>query len=828
MTYSIFGGMIVPRGFVAVPNWFSWENQGAGIAVANFGGGQQHLVVLMVDKGAPQNRGLYRIGHGLDGQGQVTGGWTDWLDVPGWFSWENQGADIAVADLAGNGRTDLVVMMVDNPPQENRCVYRVGKGLDANGNIAGGWTDWLDVPGWFSWENQGAGISVTPPDGQGQRDLVVFMIDNALTLNQGWYRIGRALNADGVVTGGWTNWTPVPGWFSWENQGGGVAVADLAGDGSRDLVVMQIDNAPVMGAVSGQNQGFFRVGRHLGADGNVANWGPDWLGVPWWFSWENQYGSLAIAMLGGKRKLFALMIDNPPGQNAGLYQVLDLDPDPAVHGVWKLEPFSSGVLAVHAALLPHGKVLFFAGSGSSQTRFFSPDFGDVAKGVEVSTVWTPPNGTFTKPATLRTPDRKPFDLFCGGDAFLPDGRLLSAGGTQAYNPFRGRVDAAVFDPTTGAWSFVAKMAHGRWYPSLITLGDGRILAATGLDAGGGTGSQTNMEIYDPIRNVWQARHFPGGPGLPLYAHLFLLADGRIFFSGGRMDDPMVAEPFIFDPAHDPLLGTAVPDLLDPVLRNQSASVLLPPAQDQRVMVGGGGPMGKADQTHATDKVSVVDLNTANPIYAGAAPMGLPRMHLNLVLLPDRTVFASGGSLKQENTPLSRLQAELYDPATNTWRLMATATVPRLYHSTALLLPDGRVAAAGSNPEGGHSVAWGKPPDPNEELRLEIFSPPYLFHSPRPVIGNAPASCRYGETVTIQTPQAGAIKWVSLIRNGVTTHSFDNGQRLIDLPITHRTNAALEATVTANRNLAPPGWYMLFLVDNAGVPSVASWLQLLQT
>jgi hypothetical protein len=157
--------------------------------------------------------------------------------------------------------------------------------------------------------------------------------------------------------------------------------------------------------------------------------------------------------------------------------------------------------------------------------------------------------------------------------------------------------------------------------------------------------------------------------------------------------------------------------------------------------------------------------------------------------------------------------------------MATAEVPRLYHSTALLLPDGRVVAAGSNPEGGHSVAWGRPPDPDEELRLEIFSPPYLFRGPRPVIDHAPDSADYGSTILIQTAQANDIKWISLVRNGVTTHSFDNGQRLLDLPIGARAPADLHATMPANGNLAPPGWYMLFLVNNAGVPSIATWLRL---
>jgi hypothetical protein len=264
--------------------------------------------------------------------------------------------------------------------------------------------------------------------------------------------------------------------------------------------------------------------------------------------------------------------------------------------------------------------------------------------------------------------------------------------------------------------------------------------------------------------------------------------------------------------------------LDPVLRNQSASVILPPAQDQKVMIFGGGPASKENKTDATDKVSIVDLKNANPQYVAAAPMNLPRMHLNAVVLPDHTVFVSGGSLKQEDEPLARLQAELYDPATNTWHLMATATVPRLYHSTALLLPDGRVVAAGGNPEGGKSVAW-EPPDPDEEMRLEVFSPPYLFKGPRPVIDAVPAEWKYGQTITITSQQAGDIRWVSLIRHGVTTHSFDNGQRFVDLEILSQGNGSIQARVTHEPNIAPSGWYMLFITDNHGVPSVAQWVHL---
>jgi hypothetical protein len=107
----------------------------------------------------------------------------------------------------------------------------------------------------------------------------------------------------------------------------------------------------------------------------------------------------------------------------------------------------------------------------------------------------------------------------------------------------------------------------------------------------------------------------------------------------------------------------------------------------------------------------------------------------------------------------------------------------------------------------------------------VFSPPYLFKGPRPVIGALPQEWAYDQTITIPTPQAPEIRWASLVKNGVTTHSLDSGQRLVDLEITTRANDSLQVTVPANANLAPPGWYMLFLVDQQGVPSVATWVHL---
>ena len=133
-------------------------------------------------------------------------------------------------------------------------------------------------------------------------------------------------------------------------------------------------------------------------------------------------------------------------------------------------------------------------------RFNSPDFGNESKGIFTSVVWDqnvapgPGNPNFSHPPTIRDAQGNPFDFFCGGDAFLPDGRMLSAGGTIGYDPFKGRADATVFNPQTETWSFVQKMQHGRWYPTLITLGDGRILATTGLNEAG-NGHNQALEVY---------------------------------------------------------------------------------------------------------------------------------------------------------------------------------------------------------------------------------------------------------------------------------------------------------------------------------------------
>jgi Domain of unknown function (DUF1929) len=295
------------------------------------------------------------------------------------------------------------------------------------------------------------------------------------------------------------------------------------------------------------------------------------------------------------------------------------------------------------------------------------------------------------------------------------------------------------------------------------------------------------------------------------------------------DDNISLPPCLIDITKNPVRIMPLGGLEQVDSRNQSASVLLPPAQDQRVMILGGAPA--RGEGNATDSVDVIDLKALNqptPTFRPAATLLLARVHANAVLLPDRTVFVSGGALQREggvtHRTTARLQSEIFDTLSGEWKLGAAARVARMYHSVALLLPDGRVVAAGGNPEKGKQASW-LPPDPNEELQLELYSPPYLFRGVRPTIASAPSEWAYGSTVDIQSPGANGIRWASLIKSGATTHSFNTTQRLVDLPIQARSAGKLSVQVTGDRNIAPPGWYMLFLTDNDRVPSVASWVHL---
>jgi hypothetical protein len=476
---------------------------------------------------------------------------------------------------------------------------------------------------------------------------------------------------------------------------------------------------------------------------------------------------------------------------------------------WTTLPYTAPILPMHASLLRTGKIFYFCGSGNEPARVSTPyksvilDIGTGTFSDVTVAGQQPPNNLVPLDA-----NGIPIDIFCAGHSFLADGRLVIASGTIQYDPFYGTRTAFLLDPITGQLIRVGDLNFGRWYPTLVTLGDGRVFAASGFDVTGSLVVQP--EIYNSSTSTWTNFSTATSP-FGLYAHLFLMDNGNLFYSGGNAFGDYGVTPRILtlpSQFNQTIVETPVPGLQTSASTNQAASVLLPPAQDQKVMiVGGGASMGAA-----TKRVNIVDLKAANPAYVAAPSTTYARMHLSAVILPDRTVLVCNGSTMEEVTANSMLPSEIYNPATNTWTVSASQPVPRVYHSAALLLPDGRVLASGGNPNRG-----------DDELRLEIYTPTYYSQS-RPVITSAPQAVAYGGTITIQTPQAGSIKWVNLIRPMATTHSCDTEQRLVDVPFTTQTSS-LTATVTTNRNLAPPGWYMLSIVNTSNVPSVATWIQL---
>jgi len=468
---------------------------------------------------------------------------------------------------------------------------------------------------------------------------------------------------------------------------------------------------------------------------------------------------------------------------------------------WQVLSYNSPLLTIHGGLLKTGNPFFIAGSGNN------PDNWDEPQG---SAVCNMSNGTFSRPYTPLDGTGIPFDLYSVGHAFLSDGRLMAAGGTLQYTPFLGLDASYIFDPATGNWTQQQSMARGRWGLTLVTLGNGKVLAMTGFDGNGLLNRYP--EIYDVATDTWTAFSQPTSY-FPICSHLFLLSSGKVFFSGGYYtNNPLSLSPRILTLPTDPTLAiteTPVSGLPNVNALNQAASVLLPPAQSQKVMIIGGGDSNTGT---ATNNVSIVDLTASTPTYTTAASLISTRMQCSAILLPDRTVLVCNGSGADRSLALVRYKGEIYNPATNTWTETAAATVPRFLYSIAFLLPDGSVLTAGG--------VQGS----SQEMRLEVYYPWY-FSQTRPTITTAPTSANYGQQITIATQSASGILWVHLIRPSATNRSGNSEQRLVDCPINSVSGNNLTVTITSNSNIAPPGWYMLFITNQNKVPSVASWIKI---
>jgi Galactose oxidase-like, Early set domain/Glyoxal oxidase N-terminus len=465
-----------------------------------------------------------------------------------------------------------------------------------------------------------------------------------------------------------------------------------------------------------------------------------------------------------------------------------VEENPALTGKWDTLPTVMPINPVHVALMHNGKVLIIAGSGND------PDNKNLQ-----AAVWD------TKAATIKT-FTIAYDMFCNGMVILPNGSPLVAGGTVQYDPFRGQPLASTFNPSTATFSALPKMSGGRWYPSGLVLGNGSAMVYSGLT------DDTNGSLNTTVQ-LWTGKAWIGGgtafTSLPLYPRQHLLPDGKVFESGSNRDSQL------YDPATHTF--TTVATTIFGGTRDYGSSVLLPltPANGWKpkvMIMGGGAPT-------ATDTTELIDLSVPSPKWVAGPPMVKGRIQMNATLLPNGKVLVSGGSEMDEDNATAVKPAQLYDPASNAFSSASAMEFPRLYHSNTLLLPDATVLAVGGNPV--RKVF---------QHEIEIYSPPYLFAangSPakRPAVtAVVPGALRYGAPFKVRTPGAKNVSAVVLMRAGAVTHSFDMDQRLVGLSFTAGTGV-LNATAPANGNLAPPGYYLLFILDAAGVPSVGQFVHL---
>jgi hypothetical protein len=452
--------------------------------------------------------------------------------------------------------------------------------------------------------------------------------------------------------------------------------------------------------------------------------------------------------------------------------------NPSAVGQWSA-PVNWPVVGVHIALLHTGEVLAFEGKP-----------GIINNQVNGG-VWNPNTGAF-----MQVPDPAT-DLFCAGHVQLADGRVLVVGGHGTSHI--GIADVNIFNPVTRSWAPTMPMAYRRWYPTATQLADGRVLVTSGADIND-RDYVPIPEVFDPVTNTWTS--LTGAYlTIPAYPHMFVLPDGKVAYTG---TDEAPSEARKLD------VTAQVWTMVDPSVVEGGSSVMYDFGKFMKSGTGGDSYVVSSDAAQTT---FIIDMNEATPRWQQTAPMMFPRTFHNLTLLPDGNVLGTSGSRRTDKSqPV--YEAEMWSPATKTWTTMARGTIPRTYHSSALLLPDARVLVAGS----GHLNGM------VDQRNYEIYSPGYLFKGARPVLTSAPDTISYATSFFIGTPDASSIASAVLMALGSMTHSANMSQRRVPLAWSPSAGGlTLHAPTTSG--LAPPGYYMLFLINTNGVPSLAKFLRL---
>ena len=491
-------------------------------------------------------------------------------------------------------------------------------------------------------------------------------------------------------------------------------------------------------------------------------------------------------------------------------------------GSWQLGP-KTLCTAIHAALLYNGKIYYHAGSDYNPKN---------QNGPYKAAILNPATNT-----QVNIPMSE--DLWCGGHTQLANGNLLISGGTLQYNDFSanglwyGLNVAYEFDVPSQSLLKRQSMAHGRWYPTLISLPGANVACFSGLDEYGCYNQLT--EIYDQASETWSISYNPSssliycvgnctnlaGAGSPCYGsskhgvsprvsyypRMHLMPSGLVALVG--MNNAM----WTWNPSTGVWVNAG--RMTDTTSRTYGTSILLPLQNDTteqgKILLAGGAP---GANSLAINSCLIITPNGSLLNNRFTSSMAYPRIYLNPVILPDGKIVVFGGSTSGMFVRNAVYSPEMFDPDTEIWTVLPPATVPRLYHSVALLLPDGRIWTAGTS----YSKS-------SHELRTEIFSPSYVS-TIRPVISGAPIiSGGYGGSINIPTPNAANISKVSLIKISTFTHHYNSDQRLIWLQIQSTDSGSVTVKAPINSNLAPPGYYLVHVLDSNSIPSVGVFIRI---
>jgi hypothetical protein len=447
------------------------------------------------------------------------------------------------------------------------------------------------------------------------------------------------------------------------------------------------------------------------------------------------------------------------------------------------------IVAIHNAVLPNGKVLMWDSVSDLPSEFYA--LHNTTRAI----IWDPSNGSAT-----RYDVNTGFNLFCAGHAALPDGRQFLAGGNLNSN-LDGLDTIHTFNPFDTSWNYLGRMSQGgRWYPSVTALANGEMLITSG-----GPSTPEIFNLGNGLRSLTTAVL-----AMPLYPWLQAAPNGLTFYFGP--DNNL---------GYLNISGTGSWQNLtarDGINRDYGSYAMY---DIGKILLAGGGSSVK--------NTVVADITAGTPRLSRANDLNTGRRQHNLTVLPDGTVLATGGNSSggaSVDLNAGVYAAELWNPATGAWQNLSAMQKTRQYHSMALLLPDGRVLVGGGGICGTcYNVGY-------LEKNIEIFSPPYLFKTDgsgalavRPTITSSPTVISYRQSFGISTENPKAIKQIVLVRPASVTHSVNFEQRRVPLTFSFSRKNQLQATAPVDAAIAPPGYYMMFIIDDKGVPSVAKMVKL---